>query len=340
MIESRSVGETESTSSHSSIAALTALTSATFFELPSDRVFETGHVVMVGAPTDASCTEKAGSADAPRALRQWSRKVGHYCVSERTLMNQRRAAGVDGGDLRLDGFSPKQTFDAIFACTSAIAGQNGVPLLVGGDHSITYPALAAIARRYDDVRLIQFDAHHDATDPAEWKCQYNHGTWVRNLIADGAVRGEQIVQIGIRDFQWSASGGRFVRQHGISVFSMHDFEEELADFLKLLELEPARPTYVTFDIDCVDPAFAPGTGENMVGGFTSREVLRLVKAVFHGQKRIVGADLVEVAPSLDSSGRTCALASHLLALMVDGIRLQGQRSDQPEVATVSSGATG
>jgi agmatinase len=189
-----------------SIAGWTEPVSPTFFDFPSSGAVHPGQIVMVGVPFDGLSTERAGSAEAPRVLRLWTTKVGVHSVRDERTHDRRAAAGIDAGDVIVDRFKPASNFERIVGCVREVAEQGGIPLLVGGDHSITYPAVSAMAARVPGLRLVQIDAHHDATDPEEWACRYNHGTFIRNLIQDGALHGEHVVQIGVRDFQWSASG--------------------------------------------------------------------------------------------------------------------------------------
>lgn len=233
-------------------------------------------------------------------------------------MVRRSTVGVDLGDLLVAPFRLGENFECILHHVASVLNCGATPILVGGDHSITYPAVSAVAERYRELRLVQFDAHHDATEPSEWNCDYNHGTFIRNLINDGAVRGSHVAQVGVRDFQWSASGADFVRRSGVHVFRLPDVSSnDGEEFLALLRDWRGQPVYLTFDVDCVDPAHAPGTGEVMPGGFSAREVFALVDGTLRTGVHLVGLDLVEVNPTSDVGGRTCALAAHVLALIVD-----------------------
>ncbi|MFP3937737.1 MAG: arginase family protein [Phycisphaerae bacterium] len=292
----------------------------TFFTAPHAQSLRPGQVGLIGAPVDALVTERRGAADAPDVLRRRSVHTGSYSVSDRSL-RKRRSGCVDVGNLRVDSAtSAGELFEAVSRAVSTVVSAKAVPLLVGGDHSITYPAVTALAETHGTLRVVQIDAHVDATDPSEWNCRWNHGTWLRNLIEDGAVKGEDVTQIGVRDFQYSESGPTFAAEHGVTMFTPEHYAARGAqaiinDLLKASD----RPVYVTLDMDAVDPAFAPGTGEPMPGGLTSREVLGLVRSVFESDLNIVGADLVEVVPVWDCAEITIALATNLLARMTDGL---------------------
>ncbi|MEX0654844.1 MAG: arginase family protein [Phycisphaeraceae bacterium] len=309
------------------------MTDATFFNAPAVDAPLPGKVAFVGVPFDALSTERGGSADAPAALRRASHHVGRYRVSTGDVIDWGECC-VDLGDVAVNRFDVTSSFEPVRQAVAACLAGGATPLLVGGDHSLTYPAVTAAAHAHADLRLVQIDAHHDATDPRHWRCRYNHGTFVRNLIADGRLTGPGVVQIGIRDFQWHESGALFLREHDVRIHPMHAIDRHGFDpLLAELRAAPRQPTYVTFDIDSLDPAFAPGTGEHMCGGFSSREALRLVRELFDGSLNIVAADLVEVVPTLDPTGRTAALASQLLALMADG--LAATRATPPRPSTAS-----
>lgn len=292
----------------------------TFFALPHTRSLRPGQVGIVGVPVDALVTERHGAAEAPDVLRRRSARTGGYSVRD-GAMRKRRSAGVDLGNLPVDASTPPdELFDAVRRTVSAICSAGALPLMVGGDHSVTYPAVTALAEKHGPLRIIQIDAHVDATDPAEWDCRWNHGTWMRNLIEDGAVEGPDVLQVGVRDFQYSESGPSFAAGHGVVTVTPEQYAAEGPEaILNGLHHAGERTVYVTLDIDAVDPAFAPGTGEPMPGGLTSREVLGLVRAIFGSGLSVAGADLVEVVPAWDCAEMTAALATNLLAEMTDGL---------------------
>ncbi|MBR0696573.1 arginase family protein [Bradyrhizobium lablabi] len=295
-----------------------------FMGFRTDGLIRPNEFVALGVPSDVMSTERQGSAEAPRVLREWSNKVGTYSTMKGKLFN-RASAGIDLGDLRIRRFRPETTYRLIYDHVAGIVSEGGVPFLIGGDHAISYPAVAAVAAKFPNLLLVQFDSHHDATDPAEWDCEYNHGTWVRNLIQDGSISGNRVIQIGIRDFQWSHSGAAFISKEAVNVFPCSEMTEPrgISRLASLLGKHANAPVYLSLDIDCVDPAFAPGTGEHMVGGFTSREIVGLIDLVVSSPIRLVGTDLVEVVPALDIGGRTCALAAHLAAKVINSKLREG-----------------
>lgn len=283
-------------------------------------------LALIGVPFDALSTERGGSSEAPHAIRRASQTIGRYSVSDDRAYDRRCEMGLDLGDLQLNRFEPTSAFGPIHEAVGAVFEAQATPILVGGDHSLTYPAFSAAAEHYSSLRLVQIDAHFDATDPIQWRCAYNHGTFVRNLIEDGRLAGEDVFQVGLRDYQWRDSGARYLAERGACRFSMDQLERQGVDaFVKRLADSPDQPTYLTFDIDSVDPAFAPGTGEHMVGGLTAAQALAIVRGLFEASINIVAADLVEVVPALDPTGRTVALAANVLARMVDGLSARAGR---------------
>jgi agmatinase len=293
--------------------------SPTFFHAPAADRPDPGRPGLIGVPFDALSTERRGSAEAPAALRRASHSIGRYRVSTGQTIDWPRRL-VDLGDVETNPFDPYSAFAPVRDAVARALDAGGRPICIGGDHALTYAAVTAAAAAYPDLRLVQIDAHHDATDPDQWHCRYNHGTFVRNLIEDGRLAGPDVIQVGVRDFQWRDSGGRFLRDHGARRFAMADIDRDgLGPALDAIRAEPQRPTYLTFDIDSLDPAYAPGTGEHMTAGLTAREATRLIRELFDGSIHLVAADLVELVPALDATGRTVSLAAHLLALMADGL---------------------
>jgi agmatinase len=188
-----------------------------------------------------------------------------------------------------------------------------VPLVVGGDHSISLPVLRAVARKHGPVALVQFDAHIDTWDEY-FGGKYFHGTPFRRAIEEGLVRrgargetaGLSFVQVGIRGPMYGEEDLAFHRDHGITLIDIDRVKADGVDrTIDAIRRVVDGPTYVTFDIDGVDPAYAPGTGTPEVGGLTSHEAQRLLRGL--AGLPIVGCDVVEVAPQFDGPGQITAL---------------------------------
>jgi agmatinase len=181
---------------------------------------------------------------------------------------------------------------------------------IGGDHSLSLPILRSVARRHGPVGLIHIDSHQDMWEEY-FGNRYFHGTPFRRAIEEGLLDTQRVVQIGIRGPVYAASDFEFARQHGVRTIRAEEVARRGIDWVKE-RLLGARggPVHLSFDVDGIDPAFAPGTGTPEVGGLTSREALELVRALVGFQ--IVAADVVEVSPPYDHAGITSLLAANLL----------------------------
>jgi agmatinase len=194
-----------------------------------------------------------------------------------------------------------------------ILGAGSVPLAVGGDHSISLPILRAVARKHGPVGLVQFDAHIDTWDEY-FGGKYFHGTPFRRAIEEGLIARGRFVQVGIRGPMYGEEDFDFHREHDITMIDIDRVKADGVD--KVIEavrtvLAGSSGVFVTFDIDGIDPAFAPGTGTPEVGGLTSHEAQRLIRGL--AGLPIVGCDVVEVAPQFDGPSQiTSLLAANLM----------------------------
>lgn len=264
-------------------------------------------VALVGVPMDLGVTNRAGARLGPRAVRAVERIGPYEHVLRMTPFADCRAADV--GDVpfrsRFDLAACHADIEAFF---DKVVGAGVIPLAVGGDHSITQSILAAVGRTRP-VGLVHIDAHCDTGGIYEGS-KFHHGGPFRQAVLAGVLDPERTIQIGIRggaEYLWE-----FSSVSGMTV--MH--AEDVADMGVAAVIERARkvvgdgPTYVTFDIDSLDPGFAPGTGTPEVGGLTPREVLALLR----GLRGIdfVGGDVVEVAPQYDTTTNTAHCAAQML----------------------------
>jgi arginase family enzyme len=182
--------------------------------------------------------------------------------------------------------------------------------LVGGDHTISLGALRALKRRHGPLGLIHVDAHSDTFGPA-WDIDVHHGTVFRHALNEGLLRPADVLQIGIRGPFTAKNDLEFAERAGIRVVMIDEVKSDLPGVLRsVAEVSARGPHYVSFDMDGVDPAYAPGTGTPVPGGLTSYEALQLMRKVSGAQ--LVGADVVEISPDHDVSGITSLLAVSLL----------------------------
>jgi agmatinase len=284
--------------------------SATFSRLPriDELADEKLDLAVVGIPFDGLVTFRPGARFGPNAIRQSSVLCRGYSRQMEVSVYERLRA-CDAGDVNVNLFDYEETFLQIERSITHLQSRGASVLSLGGDHSILLPILRATARKYPKLTLIQFDAHTDTSD-GSWGHKFHHGTPVRSLIEENLVRGDHIFQIGIRGSVGSAEYHDYGKESGIHTLDMRGFHDPhtRASFIETLrEVAANDPCYLTFDIDGVDPAFAPGTGTPAVGGLTSFEALDLLRA-FKGL-HIIGGDVVEVAPAYDHSEITSMLAA-------------------------------
>jgi agmatinase len=187
-----------------------------------------------------------------------------------------------------------------------------VPFLVGGDHSVALPAMRAVAKKHGPLAVVHVDAHLDTSDGAVWGDDYHHGTPLRHALQEGLIERGQLYQIGIRATWGDPREGSVSADHGAIRFDMESVAAiGVVDVMtRVVASVGARPVYVTFDVDALDPAFAPGTGTPVPGGMTSREGLAVLRGLAGTQ--LVGMDVVEVCPARDHADITSHLAAHLI----------------------------
>ena len=218
---------------------------------------------------------------------------------------------ADCGDVDVVPISIERTFEAVTRRIDAVLAAGARPLCVGGDHSVTLPILRSLARRHGPLGIVHFDAHPDTWDEY-FGSKFFHGTPFRRGIEEGLIDPRRMVQIGIRGPLYGPEDFAFHDAHGIEVIRIEAVKEQgVAWVAERLARLREGPLYCSFDIDAVDPAFAPATGTPEVGGLASWEALTLVRAL--AGTSLVGADVVEVSPPYDGPGQvTALLAANLL----------------------------
>lgn len=260
-------------------------------------------VVVSGIPLDLATTFRPGARLGPQAIRAASVQLAELKPFPWGFDPFEELAVVDYGDCWLDAHNPLTIRDSIVAHARAILQSGATMLTFGGDHFVTWPLLMAHAERHGaPLALIHFDAHCD-TWPDEERDSLNHGTMFYKAIRDGLIDPAHSVQIGIRTWNDDWLGMQvltapWVHEHGVA-----------ATVARVREVVGDRPAYLTFDIDCLDPAFAPGTGTPVPGGLSSAQALAIVRAL--GSVNLIGMDVVEVAPAYDQSEVTALAAAHL-----------------------------
>jgi agmatinase len=289
-------------------AGVSTLLSAPYLQRGlDDPGFSALQVALIGVPMDLGVTNRPGARFGPRALRTIERIGPYNHVLGCAPVFDLRVADV--GDVPMASrYRLEQCQDDIAACFGRVVDAGVVPLAVGGDHSVTYPILKAVARD-GPVGLIHIDAHCDTCGAFDGT-KFHHAGPFRNAVLDGLIDPTRTIQIGIRgaaEYLWE-----FSYDSGMTVIHAEDIARLGMDNIiaQARQLVGAGPVYVSFDVDALDPVYAPGTGTPEIGGMTTREAL----ALLHGLKglNICGGDVVEVAPQYDSTTNTAQAGAQLL----------------------------
>jgi len=284
----------------------------TFMRLPHQTDLTGIDVAILGIPFDSGTSYRPGARMAPREIRAQSSLIRPYSYFQKVSPFERLTI-VDAGDVDAPPVGIEPAYAAIESAVQSVLSAGAVPMLVGGDHSISLPILRAIARRHGPVALVQFDAHID-TWGDYFGGKYFHGSPFRRAIEEGLIVPSQYVQIGIRGPMYGEDEDfAFQRAHGVTTIDIGQVKTDgpTLTMARVRERIGSRPLYVTFDIDSVDPAYAPGTGTPEVGGLTSYEAQELVRGL--AGLGLVGCDIVEVAPLFDGPGQiTALLAANLM----------------------------
>jgi agmatinase len=298
---------------------------APFFRLrrapPGDLPPGTG-AALLGVPTDAGVTYQPGARLAPWHVRRVSALVQPWHVAHGLDVFE-ATSPVDAGNVVFPPLDGDAMRVAVQAQVGAVLAAGAVPFLVGGDHSIALPAMRAAAAQHGPLAVVHVDAHLDTSGAETWGDDWHHGTPIRHALEEGLVARGELFQIGIRG-PWSsaadaAPGDRFgATRIGAEAVVRRGAEEVGSTIFAALG---DRPAWITFDVDAVDPAFAPGTGTPVPGGLSSREAVALLRGL--GGIRLAGMDVVEVCPALDHADLTSHLAAHLL---FEGLALAGLRA--------------
>jgi len=280
-----------------------------FMRLPLTRDLALADLVVVGLPFDLGVNHRPGARFGPRGIRTGSAQIRQYPMNADGLWGPfRRLRVVDYGDLDLVNAYIETAVAQIEAGLTPIFAAGVVPIALGGDHTVTLPALRAAAKMHGPLALVHFDAHPDFWPPPAPERPYHHGTVYRIAAAEGLIDLSRSVQVGIRGTM-SAMVVEDARAAGFALITADEFcDLGVAETLRQIQARATGKVYVSLDIDCADPAFAPGTGTPEVAGLSSRELVQLVRGL-RGLD-FAGFDLVEVSPPYDQSEITAMLAAH------------------------------
>ena len=282
----------------------------TFMRLPHSRELGAFEVALLGIPFDGGTSYRTGARFGPREIRAQSAMIRPYSHPQRVAPFERLRI-ADYGDIDVVPISIERTFEVIEKEIGQLLDAHVIPVSVGGDHSISLPILRAIARRHGPVGLVHFDSHTDCWDQY-FGSKYFHGTMFRRAVEEGVIDPRRTIQLGIRGPLYEATDFDFQAEHGMQIITVDEVKDRgVAWTAEQFRRLAGGKVYVTFDIDSVDPAYAPATGTPEVGGLTSHEALRLVRSL-RGLD-FTGFDLVEVSPQFDAPAQiTALLAANLL----------------------------
>ncbi|KAF0229480.1 MAG: hypothetical protein FD175_1818 [Beijerinckiaceae bacterium] len=273
-------------------------------------------IPLIGVPMDLGVTHRPGSRLGPRAVRAVER-IGPYHEVHR-IVPMAECGVADIGDVPFRSrYSLEQSHEDIEAFYHGIAKAGLRPVSVGGDHSMTLPILKALGQKCP-VGMIHIDAHCDTSAPYEGT-RFHHGGPFRQAVLEGVLDPTRVIQIGIRgnaEYLWE-----FSYESGMSVIHAEEFHRLGVDATieRMRAVIGSGPTYVSFDVDSLDPAFAPGTGTPEVGGLSSREAMAILRGA--AGLDIIGGDVVEVAPQYDATTNTAQAGAQMLFEIVSLVAL-------------------
>jgi formimidoylglutamase len=280
---------------------------------PAELQARRADVAIVGAPFDDMVTHRPGARFGPRAIREAQNSSGSLNSLQLDVRPFEELTVVDAGDANIVPARFDRGHAMIFRKVREVAATGAIPIVLGGDHSITWPSASAVAevRRPGSIGIVHFDAHAD-TAPDSWGQLAGHGSPMRRLIESGAVLGRNFVQVGLRGYWPPTSVLEWMREQGLRWHLMTEIEsrgaEAVIDDAIAEALDGPDAIYLSVDIDVVDPGSAPGTGTPEPGGMLPRELLRAVRRIV-GQVDLAGMDIVEVSPPYDWAESTAMIAN-------------------------------
>ncbi|MEL6481159.1 MAG: agmatinase [Pseudomonadota bacterium] len=301
----------------------------TFMRLPAAETAQGLDAAFLGIPMDIGTSHRSGTRFGPRQIRAESAMIRPYNMGTGAApFDSLQVADI--GDVAINTFNLPANVAIIQEAIAGVLAEGAVPLTMGGDHTITYPILRAVAAKHGPVALVHVDAHADINEHMFGE-PVAHGTPFRRAVEEGLLDCERSVQIGLRGTGYGPDDFQWARDQGFMVIPAEEcWHRSLNPMMaKLRKAVGEAPVYLTFDIDSLDPGFAPGTGTVEMGGLTTIQALEIVRGM--RGLNIVGCDLVEVSPPYDPSGNTALIASNLLYEMLcvlPGVRYPEQKNEE------------
>ncbi|WP_350350921.1 agmatinase [Microbacterium sp. A8/3-1] len=293
---------------------------ATFARLPRIEDVPRADIAVVGIPFDSGVSYRPGTRFGPSHVRESSRLLRPYNPAQ-DVSPFAIAQVVDAGDIPVNPFDLAAAVSEVETAAIALGEQVQRIVTIGGDHTVALPLLRAVAAKHGPVAVLHFDAHLDTWD-TYFGAPITHGTPFRRASEEGLIDLTASCHVGTRGPLYSKQDLEDDERLGFSIVSSEYIEEHgvEAAIARILQRIGDKPLYVSIDIDVLDPAHAPGTGTPEAGGLTSRELLRILRAL--GSQHIVGADVVEVSPAYDHAQITGIAASHVVYELVSLLAAQ------------------
>ena len=287
---------------------------ATMMRLPAQDTAAGLDACFVGIPMDIGTSNRPGTRLGPRQIRDESRMLRPYNMATSAAPFDCLQV-ADIGDVPINTFDLKKSVKIIESFYDELLTHDAIPLTLGGDHTLTWPILRAIEKKHGPVALIHVDAHSD-TNEHMFGEEVAHGCPFRRAHEDNCLLNDKVFQIGLRGTGYAADDFDWGRSKGWTVIQAEQcWHKSLAPLMEQVRSTVGdAPVYLTFDIDSLDPAFAPGTGTVEMGGLSTWQALEIVRGC--AGLNLVGADLVEVSPPYDTSGNTAMIAANLLYEML------------------------
>ena len=284
--------------------------SGTFMRLPSTEISNELDVAFLGIPMDIGTSWRSGTRFGPKQIRAESNMLRPYNMWTEAAPFDSLNCG-DIGDIPINTFDLKDSVDRIKNFYDELLRSEVVPMAMGGDHTLTLPILRSVKEKFGPVALVHIDAHADVNDHMFGE-KIAHGTPFRRAYEEGLLTPDLVYQIGLRGTGYTSEDFNEARDWGFNVIQAEELWHKSLEPLgtKIRDKVGDHPVYITFDIDSLDPAFAPGTGTPEICGLTTPQAVELIRSL--KGLSVIGCDLVEVSPPYDPSGNTALTAANIL----------------------------
>ena len=292
---------------------------ATFMRLPSQQTAQGLDACFIGIPMDIGTSNRPGARLGPRQIRDESRMLRPFnmATAAAPFSNMQVA---DIGDVPINTFNLKKSVDIITDFYDEVLSHDTIPLTLGGDHTLTWPILRAMRNKFGPVALVHVDAHADVNDEMFGE-KIAHGCPFRRAWEDNCLINNKVYQIGLRGTGYGPDDFDWARQQDWTVIPAEEcWYKSLAPLMADIRSKIGNsPVYLSFDIDSLDPAYAPGTGTVEVGGLTSTQALEIIRGM--AGLNVIGGDLVEVSPPYDPTGNTALIGANFLYEMLCALKV-------------------